>query len=206
MSSQRSNRGHLYHWWLISVTEEDVRVKLDHFKICYWGIGIGIINAMVHNNWSFRSDLAEAVEQRKVLVTLLSFIQVCQWRNIPIKFLKVKIVTKWRWIIRQMYVIICTILHMPLLNFENQKRKNRSQSLQEWFWHYFKSYLKGQIKTQVWACVMCDFLELCIEACYIFHLRINRNYFLQKLADHPDCVCCHFSLFVCSPLIWRVVM
>ena len=42
------------------------------------GSELGIINAMVHNNTSFRSDLAEAVEDRKVLVTLLSFIQYCQ--------------------------------------------------------------------------------------------------------------------------------
>ena len=127
MSSQRSNRGHLYHWWLISVTEEDVRVKLDHFK---WmgkyateGSELGIINAMVHNNWSFRSDLAEAVEQRKVLVTLLRFIQYCQWRNIPIKFLRVKLVIEWRWIKRQLYVIICTYV---MLNFENQKRNSKN--------------------------------------------------------------------------------
>ena len=131
MSNQRSNRGHLYHWWLISVTEEDVRVKLDHFKIdpgfgCFdWmskyateGSKLGIINAMVHNNWSFTSDLAEAVEDRKVLVTLLSFIQYCQWRNIPIKFLKAKLVIKWRWIKRQFYVIICIYV---MLNFVKSK-------------------------------------------------------------------------------------
>ena len=68
-----------------------MRVKLDHFKVdpgfgCFdWmsnyateGSELGIIKAMVHNNRSFRSDLAEAVEHRKVLVTLLSFIQYCQ--------------------------------------------------------------------------------------------------------------------------------
>ena len=68
-----------------------MRVKLDHFKIdpgfgCFdWmgkyatkGSELGIINATVHKNQSFRSDLAEAVEQRKVLVTLLSFILYCQ--------------------------------------------------------------------------------------------------------------------------------
>ena len=42
------------------------------------GSELGIINVMVQNNLSFRSDLAKAVEQRKVLMTLLSFIQVCQ--------------------------------------------------------------------------------------------------------------------------------
>ena len=68
-----------------------MRVKLDHFKIdpgfgCFdWmgryaieGSELGIINVMVQNNLSFRSDLAKAVEQRKVLMTLLSFIQYCQ--------------------------------------------------------------------------------------------------------------------------------
>ena len=165
MSSQRSNRGHLYHWWLISVTEEDVRVRLDHFKInpgfgrfdWMWkyankGSELGIINAMVHNNWSFRSDLAEAVEQRKVLVTLLSFIQYCQWRNIPIKFLRVKVVLELRWIKRQLYVIKCTYI---MLNFENPKRKNRSQSLQEWFWHNLSLTSRGRskLKFELVVCV-----------------------------------------------------
>ena len=120
----KTNICHLSYRW----------VKLDHFEIdppgirCFDWMGkyfteeskLGIINAMVQNNWSFTSDLTEAVEDRKVLVTLLSFIQFCQWMNIPIKFLRVKLVLELKWIKRQLYVIICTYI---MLNFWKSEKK-----------------------------------------------------------------------------------